>query len=107
MDCTDARMLLSAALDGEAAEADGARLRDHLAGCGRCRAYATDAEALHRMVRIAPAPPVPDLTASILAATAEPPASPAGAPIRIALVGVAVVLLLLSLPSLFSSSEHT
>jgi predicted anti-sigma-YlaC factor YlaD len=109
MDCTNARILCSAALDGEADTRELARLDDHVAGCAACRAYRTDLESLHRVVRIAPAPPVPDLTAAILAATGTAPDRRRGGlgALRLGLVGVAVVLFLLSLPSLFSGSEHT
>ena len=113
MDCTDARTVLSASLDGEALPAEDAGLREHLAGCAACRAFAADTAVLHRAVRIAPAPVVPDLTAAILAATLpEDPASTAprrvaSGALRLGLVAVALVLLLLSLPSFFSASEHT
>jgi predicted anti-sigma-YlaC factor YlaD len=108
MDCTDARTLLSASLDGETTAAEQARLHNHLGACPSCQGFAADAGVLQRLVRVAPAPAVPDLTASILAATAGTQAPRAlGGPLRLGLVGVAVVLVLLSLPSLFSGSEHT
>jgi predicted anti-sigma-YlaC factor YlaD len=108
MDCSHTRTLLSASLDGEAQPAEQAWLRDHLATCAACRTFAADAEALHRVIRIAPAEPVPDLTAAILVATADNGSLDGrGRALRLGLVAVALLLTLLSLPSFFSASEHT
>jgi len=110
MDCQRARLLVSAALDNEMGVGEEPALRQHLAGCPACRAYADDADALHRVVRITPAAPVPDLTASILAATAEAAAPTTGTTarrLRLALVTIAVVQILIALPMFFSPSDHT
>jgi predicted anti-sigma-YlaC factor YlaD len=107
MDCMRAQTLLSASLDGEAQPADAAPLQAHLATCGTCATFASDATSLHRLVRIAPAEPVPDLTAEILRATPLPDAPAAGAPLRLALVAIAIVQVMVSLPSLFVASEHS
>lgn len=68
MDCTRARMAISAQLDGEEPGAPPEALAAHLAGCATCRAWRTQATGLHRRVRVATAPPVPDLTSRVLAA---------------------------------------
>jgi predicted anti-sigma-YlaC factor YlaD len=109
MDCSDARTLYSASLDGEATAGEELRWQRHVASCTACRAFAADAAAAHRFLRIAPAEPVPDLTASILRATAEPvaPASPWGLRLRLALVAVAVVQILIAIPTLLGGEEHT
>jgi predicted anti-sigma-YlaC factor YlaD len=65
------RHAISARLDGEDPGLDEATVYAHLAGCTDCRAFAHDAEALHRTVRLAPAPAIPDLTPGILAAIGE------------------------------------
>ena len=65
------RHAISARLDGEDAGLDDAAIYAHLAGCTDCRGFAHDAEALHRTVRLAPAPAIPDLTPGILAAIGE------------------------------------
>jgi predicted anti-sigma-YlaC factor YlaD len=107
MECLQARILVSARLDGEALVTEQEQLEAHLAGCPACRAFASDATALHRVVRVAPAEPVPDLTAAILAATAPPDAPTSGRTLRLALVIVALLQVLLSLPALFGTAEHT
>ena len=67
MDCDALREALSARLDGEDPGVDDAALDAHVAGCRACRAWAEDAAALHRLVRVRAADPVPDLTAAIRA----------------------------------------
>jgi predicted anti-sigma-YlaC factor YlaD len=68
MDCTHARIAISAQLDGEEPGAPPEALAAHLAGCATCRAWRTQATGLHRRVRVAAAPPVPDLTSRVLGA---------------------------------------
>ena len=65
------RHAISARLDGEDPGLDEATVYGHLAACAGCRAFAHDTEELHRVVRLAPAPEIPDLTAGILAAIGE------------------------------------
>jgi predicted anti-sigma-YlaC factor YlaD len=65
MRCNRSRELVSALLDGEPAGSLD-ELSGHLEGCARCRAWATQARALHRSLRLQPAPEVPDLTQAIL-----------------------------------------
>ena len=62
------RHAISARLDGEDPGLDEAAVYGHLATCAGCRAFAHDTEELHRAVRLAPAPEIPDLTPGILAA---------------------------------------
>jgi predicted anti-sigma-YlaC factor YlaD len=68
MTCMQIHQAISARLDGETPELDEPTVYAHLAGCADCRAFAHDAEVLHRGVRLAPAPAIPDLTPGILAA---------------------------------------
>jgi len=70
MSCSRFRAAISSRLDGEDPGIEPAHLDAHLARCADCRSYAADAEGLTRSVRVAPAPPVPDLTSDILAAVA-------------------------------------
>jgi predicted anti-sigma-YlaC factor YlaD len=108
MQCHDARSLLSASLDGEASAAEEAALGDHLRTCAGCRAFASDADALHRLVRVTPAADVPDLTAAILRSTAAGETDRSGGRrLRLALVAVALVQVLLALPGVFATAEHT
>lgn len=68
MDCTDARELVSAALDDEVAADERRTLDLHVAACSACAAYTTRVAALHRTGRVAEVEAVPDLTESILRA---------------------------------------
>jgi predicted anti-sigma-YlaC factor YlaD len=68
MTCMQIHQAISARLDGEAPGLDESTVYAHLAGCADCRAFSHDAEALHRGVRLAAAPEIPDLTSGILTA---------------------------------------
>jgi len=68
MTCMQIRHALSARLDGEDVGIDEAAMHAHLATCADCRRYSHDTERLHRAVRLAPAPTIPDRAAGILAA---------------------------------------
>ncbi len=126
MDCPSYRTAISSRLDGEAI--DGlldADVDDHLAHCAGCRAFAVDAERVHRAVRVAPAPAVPDLAPAILAAIAaeSEAATPArvrrhplrdwrwiAAPgqeqaLRVLLVAIALVQIGVALPALLLGSD--
>lgn len=58
-DCLQAREAVSARLDGELGELDAARLEQHLAACGECRAFAADADGVARMLRTTALEPAP------------------------------------------------
>jgi predicted anti-sigma-YlaC factor YlaD len=68
MDCSPIREALSAALDHEDPGLPDHVVRQHLEGCRGCRAWADEVGVLHRLTRVRPAEPVPDLTAAIVAA---------------------------------------
>jgi len=73
----------------------------HLAQCAACRSFEADATSLHRTVRVAPAPPVPDLTPRILAAIGGVPSpSPHRDAWRVGLAVVALVQIAFALPAL-------
>jgi predicted anti-sigma-YlaC factor YlaD len=61
------RESLSARLDGEVAPLAADVVDRHVAGCADCRAFAADAESLHRRARVGAAEAVPDLSAAIMA----------------------------------------
>lgn len=67
MDCSETRVALSAGMDGEEPGVAQEQLDAHLAGCRACRAWAVDAAAVTRRVRVSPAEPAPDLSAAVLA----------------------------------------
>jgi predicted anti-sigma-YlaC factor YlaD len=52
--CDRVRELVSAALDGELTELEGARVHAHLAACTGCRTYAAGANEASRLLRETP-----------------------------------------------------
>jgi len=113
MTCMQIHQAISARLDGEDPGFDEPTVYAHLAGCADCRAFAHDAEALHRTVRLAPAPAIPDLTPSILtaigaesssdtAADAEPDTNVA---LRWILLAIAVAQIAVAIPALIFGND--
>lgn len=102
MRCDTARTAISARLDGEDLGVEPSDLAAHLERCTSCRAFARDAESVHRDVRLAHAPAVPDLTAPILASIGSERLSPGvhERTLRITLVVVAVAMIVAALPAL-------
>jgi predicted anti-sigma-YlaC factor YlaD len=108
MDCERCRTALSARLDGEDPGVLPAALDAHLAGCAACREFAAGAERLHRLARVAPAEPVPDLSDPIMAAIGpleqtvpDPrPVDERTQFLRITLAVVAVIQLAMAVPAL-------
>jgi len=102
MRCNTARTAVSARLDGEELGVDPGDLADHLRRCAACRAFSRDAESMHRDVRLAHAPTVPDLTAPILASigSEDRPYPAHERALRITLALVAVVMIVAAVPAL-------
>ncbi|MGX5654004.1 zf-HC2 domain-containing protein [Geodermatophilus nigrescens] len=108
MQCAPFREALSARLDGEPLGMPAADLDRHLDGCPGCTAWGEAAGAVTRRARLAPAPPVPDLTAAVLGALPrELPGTAAAArarllasALRLALLAVGVAQAGLAWPSL-------
>jgi outer membrane lipoprotein-sorting protein len=71
--CAQARVELSARLDGEVDAATSAALDEHLLSCASCRKHEQELQATRRAVRLQPTQPVPDLTEKIMAAVAAEP----------------------------------
>ena len=107
MDCELIREAISARLDGESPGVAPEIVDGHVATCAECRAFAEGAGALHRAVRVAPAPPVPDLSAGILAAIGPTPAPDATRShergLRVALAILGVVQLGVAIPALLGA----
>jgi predicted anti-sigma-YlaC factor YlaD len=92
--------MMSAQLDGEDDPADRPLVDEHLAGCADCRQWLDRAATVNRLIRTRVAAPVPDLTATIMAA--GPAASPKRSLITkdrlyLALAAVGAVQLILGL----------
>jgi predicted anti-sigma-YlaC factor YlaD len=107
MECDTARTAISARLDGEDLGVDPVDLAGHLERCTACRAFARDAELMHREVRLARAPSVPDLTAPILASIgSESPSHTAHErALRATLAIVAGVMIVAALPALLLGDD--
>ena len=104
MDCTDARTAISARLDGEDPPSAAPALDTHLRTCADCREFQTVTAAVHRRLRLRPAEPVPDLSASIVAAIG-PADDGRIAGLRAGLAAVAVVQILIALPALILGDD--
>lgn len=79
MICDHVQLAISARMDGEPADRHApGDLDEHVAGCARCREFASNAERVRAAVRIGPAEPVPDLVSRIVGEleTLTPPHSP-------------------------------
>ena len=103
--CEPFRDALSARADDEATGLAPEELDAHLVGCPTCRAHAAALEDLTRHTRVAPAEPVPDLTAAILAAVDTPDPTRARhrfGQLRGVLALVGVVQLVLATPALLA-----
>jgi len=106
MDCDTAQSAISARLDGEDLGVDPVDLAGHLERCTACRAFARDAESMHREVRIARAPSVPDLTAPILASIGSDNSSANHErALRVTLAIVAGVMIVAALPALLFGDD--
>ena len=68
MGCDQYREALSAELDGEPHGVPEDALSGHLSGCSYCREWFGQAARVTRLVRMAPATPIPDLAPGVLAA---------------------------------------
>jgi predicted anti-sigma-YlaC factor YlaD len=103
------RHAISARLDGEDPGLDEATVYGHLATCGECRAFAHDTDELHRAVRLAPAPEIPDLTPGILAAigaeTLAQEDSETQHALRWILLAIAVTQIAIAIPALLFGSD--
>jgi predicted anti-sigma-YlaC factor YlaD len=101
MNCETAQSAISARLDGEDPGVDPVDLAHHLERCSACRAFARDAESMHREVRLARAPSVPDLTSPILASIGSENGSASHErALRVTLAIVASVMIVAALPAL-------
>jgi predicted anti-sigma-YlaC factor YlaD len=65
--CVAVREAVSALVDGEATGLPEVLVVDHLGACPACDRFAEDVRALHRRARVTVVPPVPDVTAAVLA----------------------------------------
>jgi predicted anti-sigma-YlaC factor YlaD len=109
MTCEHVREAVSAVLDGEDSPLDADVIESHLATCDECRAFAAQARSLHRSLRLSAAPPVPDLTGSILTAIGAEP-QPAATyrsdlVLRLALAVLAVAQIAVGIPALLGADS--
>jgi len=106
MNCMHIREAISARLDGEPLGVDPDALDAHLASCAECRAFAASAGELHGVMRLAPAPEIPDLTPGILAAIgAESTRDDTQLALRWILAIVALVQIAIAVPALVLGTD--
>lgn len=113
MDCGDARIEISARLDGESAPHALEALDAHLSTCATCRAYSAAVASVHRSVRLRAAEPVPpDLTAGVLAAIGRDDGTDDGdarharsGSLRLGLAVIGVIQVLVALPALLLGDD--
>jgi predicted anti-sigma-YlaC factor YlaD len=99
--CGRVREVLSAVLDGEAGPDDAEWARGHLAGCPDCTRWADQAARLDRLLRISPvATDEPDLADTVLSQVRLPEPGRWRAPVRAALLLVALTQLVIGVVSL-------
>jgi predicted anti-sigma-YlaC factor YlaD len=109
MTCMQIHQAISARLDGEDPGLDESTVYAHLAGCADCRGFSHRAESLHRTVRLAPAPEIPDLTPGILTAIGGEPLADTepdtNHALRWILVAIAVAQIAVAIPALVFGSD--
>jgi predicted anti-sigma-YlaC factor YlaD len=109
MRCDLVHEALSARLDDELPEMEATALDAHLTSCQSCQGYAQALGDLHRAWRVRAAEAVPDLTATVLAATADrlpdPRPRPAVEWVRYGVLAVGLTQLLLALPLMLLGPE--
>jgi predicted anti-sigma-YlaC factor YlaD len=112
MTCSQARIAISALIDGEEPGIPAAQVRAHVAGCPACQAWQHSAEEVTRAVRVQSVQ-VPDLTERVLAAVHADPAAAARSAavtsrrqvVRWALAVSALAQLVIGVPLLFGGGE--
>jgi predicted anti-sigma-YlaC factor YlaD len=113
MTCMQIHQAISARLDGEDPGLEESTVYAHLAGCADCRAFSHRAESLHRSVRLAPAPEIPDLTPGILTAIGAESLEDAAAQdqpdsnlaLRWILLAIALAQIAVAIPALVFGSD--
>jgi predicted anti-sigma-YlaC factor YlaD len=93
--CDQYREALSALLDGEAPDVPEQTVRAHVRSCRACAGWEEEARRVVRLVRLAPAEPMPDL-APLVAGALRPPRRRLATLVRAALAVVAVVQAMLA-----------
>ncbi|HEX6755318.1 MAG TPA: zf-HC2 domain-containing protein [Mycobacteriales bacterium] len=95
MGCDQYREALSALMDGETPDVPAEAVRAHVRSCPACAGWEEEARRVGRLVRLAPAGPMPDL-APLVAGAVRPARRRAATAVRAALAVVAVVQAMLA-----------
>jgi predicted anti-sigma-YlaC factor YlaD len=111
MDCPDARIAISALLDGERPAENPSEFTAHLAECDDCRRWRESAHLITRNARLAPVQPTPMAGPELLQAVRQ--ALPADTrrrarltAARVALVLVALAQLAMAVPALILGTDR-
>ena len=105
MICDRIQLSISAVLDGEDAPEPPSVVANHVATCADCRAYRAGAESLHREVRVAAAPAVPDLTPQILLSIGADAEDPDARGLRLVVALLGLLQLGVALPALLFGED--
>jgi predicted anti-sigma-YlaC factor YlaD len=103
--CAEVRAALSAQADGEDPLMDTAAVDAHRATCPACRDFEAQMSSTRRSARLAVAPEMPDLSATVAAANARADRR-SWNPARLLLGLVALEILLLSVPDLLAQDDR-
>ena len=104
MNCSEIRISVSAALDGEQPSIPSSVVDAHVAGCANCRTWSAEVTTFHRAWRVHPAVVEPDRTEAILAALPLRPArlrDERSRTLRGLTIAIAMVQLIAAVPLLF------
>lgn len=105
MSCESCMAALSAEIDGEDPGVEPRLVESHLATCPDCRSFAESATAMRRRTAVQVAPDIPDLSSTVVRRTAAQDRSGAAFMARWLLALVAVQIVALTVPDLFSSGQ--
>lgn len=103
--CASWQESISAMVDGEDPEIDPQLVEAHLRRCAECQAFQLAAERTRRLVRVQPAPTMPDLSGRVTKLAAIADRASAWGLVRAALAVVAIEILVLSVPSLLATGQ--
>lgn len=101
--CRAVREPLSAMMDGEDVPGSVDDVRTHLIGCAACARWREQADRMDRLLGVGVAPDGPDLADAVLAAVRLPHHGRWRAPLRIAMVVVALFQVTIGLVNMFVS----
>mgnify|MGYP001204882513 FL=1 len=105
MSCESYMAAISAEVDGEESGMEPRLLQAHLSSCPECRRFAESADAMRRRTRVQIAPEIPDRSTTVVRRAAAADRGSAAWIVRWLLALVALQIVVLTLPDLFSGGS--